>query len=140
MRLHMRRHARQQLLLDLQVLRHRLDDPVALRKRGEVVLEVAGANARCGSGRVERRRLALLQRIQRLCPQRHCARHPSRRQVQQQHADTGIRQMRRDARSHRARAQHRGFAQQQRLADARFGQPSRSATASMLSSLLQPCM
>ena len=78
MRLHMRRHARQQLLLDLEIFRHRLDDPVTPGELGQIVFEVAGANARGGRRRIERSGLALLERVQRLIRNRSCVRHRSR--------------------------------------------------------------
>ncbi len=110
-RLHMRRDARQQLLLDLEIFRYRLDDPVAFGELRQIVIEVAGANARGGGWRVKSGRLALLQRVERLV-RNGVAGAIARGQIQQQDADAGIGQMSGDARSHGARAQHRCLAQQ----------------------------
>ena len=101
----MRRYACQQLLLDLEILRHRLDDPVALGELSQIVIEVARANARGGGWRIKRGGLALLERIERFVRD-GVSRAIACSQVQQQHAHPGVRQMRGDARSHGARAQH----------------------------------
>ena len=113
MRLHMRCHPRQQLLLDLQVFRHRLNDPIALGELRQIIVEVAGANARGSRRRVERGRLALLQRVERLV-RNGVAGAVAAGQIQQQHAHAGICQMRGNPRAHGARAQHCGLPQQQR--------------------------
>ena len=116
----MRRHARQQLLLDFQVFRHRLNYPVAPGKLGQIVFEVAGANARGGGRRVKGSGLALLKGVERFVGD-SVPRAIGRGQIQKQHAHAGIRQMRGNARPHGACAQHCSLAQQQRCPGLRGG-------------------
>ncbi len=54
-------HLREQLLLDLEVLDHRLEHPVGVLELGPVVLEVAGTDETHVLGQVERGRLELLE-------------------------------------------------------------------------------
>ena len=107
---------RQQCALDLQILRHRLDDPVALGDPLQVIVEVARRDQPRRIHRVERRRLGLLQTVQRgqrkLVPCRRtgiCGR-SRRHHVQQHYGHSGVGDMRGDARAHCPRAQHRDFA------------------------------
>ena len=92
-----------------EVFRDRLDHPVAIGQQRQIVVEVPHADARRIGGIVKRRRLALLERIQRLHRDR-AARARLCGNIQQNHRQAGIRQVRRNPRAHGPGAQDRRFA------------------------------
>ncbi len=111
-----RHHALQQRALDFEILGDRFNHPVALRQFGQVVFKVARREERGQSRLVKRCRLRFAQRVNR----RH-GQFVSRlravlgHHVEQQRRNSGIGQVSGDARAHRARAKHRGAADQKWL-------------------------
>jgi hypothetical protein len=103
--LHRRRHAREELALDLQVLHHRLEDPVGVLELRPVVVEVARADARGVLGQVERARLQLAQVRDGPARDRGPVRRVLAHDVEQRDFDALRHQMGRDLRTHGAAAQ-----------------------------------
>ncbi len=113
-------HLPQQHAFDLEILRDRLDDPIAVFDPAEVVVEIADGNQARGFGNEERRRARLLCRIepglrQAIAHLGVCQRQAlalfvsgevSGNNVEQDGRDRSAGQMRGDARSHGSRAQH----------------------------------
>jgi hypothetical protein len=95
--------AREQRLLHVQPLDHRLDDPVAGRECGKVTVEAAGADERVRGRREEGIRLERLRAFQSFAG-------GVARDIEQQRRNAGVGQMRRYLRPHRAGPEHRGLA------------------------------
>ncbi len=122
-RLPHRFHSLKQLPLDLQILGHRLDDPVRFAAPRQVIVEISRRDQSRRLRRKKSRRPRLLRRFQ------SCADNPvPHRRIFQRQAlslfvgiqfrwdnieqvarNSRIRQMRRDSRPHRSSAQHRRF-------------------------------
>ena len=101
-------HPAQQVALDVQVFDYRLDDPIAIRERLQVVFEVADLDQPCQRSLKEGRRLRFLQCLQR-CRGNAIARGTSCvgcRHIEQQRRHAGVRHMRSNARAHGAGAQN----------------------------------
>ena len=100
-------HLAPEIALQLQILDHGFDHPVAVADLIEIVLEIAGLNQR-DLVISEKSRRPLLGRI--LDPFKR-GRVPIRlawhNNIQQQRRDARVRKMRRDARTHGSSAQHR---------------------------------
>ena len=99
-------HAAEQAALDLQVLGHRFDDPVAVAQLRQVVFEVARRDQGRGGGREERARLLLQGVLD--AGQRGGV--PvgliGQNDIEQERRDAGVGEMGGNARPHGAGAQH----------------------------------
>ena len=112
----MRHNAVQQRRLDLEILRDRLNHPVALLQLRQIVFEVARRDQRRQRRLIKRRRLCLRQRAKRrLAPADSRAPSPAGTISSSNDGNARIGQVRGDARAHGSRAQHRGTTNQQRL-------------------------
>ena len=94
----------QQTAFDLHVLGDGFDDPVAILQLRQVIVEIADRDARRKLGRGESRRPGLSQPFESLGTK--LVGLPGLCHVQQKHREPGVRDVRGDARAHRARAQH----------------------------------
>ena len=102
--------------LDFKILCDRLDDPVAFGESGQVVLEVAGCDERSKAGLVKRCRFGFAKCLD--CRKGEPVSSPGsvfRDHVQQEGRNSGVGQMRGDARAHGSGAEHRPTAHQKRL-------------------------
>jgi hypothetical protein len=106
--------AGEEVLLDLEVLDHGLDDEVALRELREVVVEVADAHQRRAAGVEERRGRVLRALSSPPCGEAVARRgvrllrlgEVRRHDVEQQRLDARVGEVRGDAVPHDARAEH----------------------------------
>jgi hypothetical protein len=108
-------HAREEAALDLEVLHHRLQDPVRVAKLVPVVLEIAHPDAGRVFGQVQGRRLQPLEGVQR-APGQAAAVGSSfgGHQVQQRHVEAAAHEVGGDLGAHGAGAEDDGLAEGRR--------------------------
>ena len=96
-------------LLHVEALQHDLDDPVAIGELLEIVVDIADLDQLGVARRHQRRRLCLEHPLDGAARHRRAVLFVLADDVEQQHRHAGIRHLRRDARAHDARADHRDF-------------------------------
>ena len=108
-------HARQQGRLDVQILRHGFDHPVALGQPGQVVLKVAGGEEGGERRLIEGGRPGFGEGLDGAFGKAAAVAFAGRDKVEQKGGNAGVGQVGGDAAAHGSRAQHGGAAHQQRL-------------------------